>query len=46
MRFWNIGGEGQTLVSVLGAIAVDFYLGGKVPEWLLLILMFLGALLS
>ena len=24
MRFWNIGAEGQTLVSVLGAIAVDF----------------------
>ena len=46
MRYWNIGGEGQTLISVLGAIAVDFYLGGKVPEWLLLILMFLGALLS
>ncbi len=46
MRFWNIGGEGQTLVSVLGAIAVDFYLGGKIPEWLLLILMFLAAILS
>ncbi len=46
MRFWNIGGEGQTLVGVLGAIAVDFYLGGKVPEWLLLILMFAAALLS
>ncbi len=46
MRFWNIGGEGQTLVSVLGAIAVDFYLGGKIPEWLLLILMFIAALLS
>ena len=46
MRFWNIGGEGQTLVSVLGAIAVDFYLGGKVPEWLLLILMFFAALAS
>ncbi len=46
MRFWNIGGEGQTLVSVLGAIAVDFYLGGKVPEWLLLILMFIAALLA
>ena len=46
MRFWNIGGEGQTLVSVLGAIAVDFYLGGKVPEWLLLILMLLAALAS
>ena len=46
MRFWNIGGEGQTLVSVLGAIAVNIYLGGKIPEWLLLILMFVGAVLS
>ena len=46
MRFWNIGGEGQTLVSVLSAIAVDFYLGGKIPEWLLLILMFAAALLA
>ena len=32
MRFWNIGGEGQTLVSVLAAIAVDFYLGGTIPR--------------
>ena len=46
MRFWNIGGEGQTLVSVLGAIAVDFYFGGRIPEWLLLILMFAAALIS
>ena len=45
MRFWNIGAEGQTLLGVLGAIAVDFYLGGKIPEWLLLILMLLAALL-
>ena len=44
MRFWNIGGEGQTLVGVLGCIGVSFYLGGKVPEWLLLILMLLAAL--
>ena len=44
MRFWNTGGEGQTLVGVLGAIAVDFYLGGKIPEWLLLILMLAAAL--
>ena len=28
MRFWNIGGEGQTLPGVLGAIAVAFYVGG------------------
>ena len=45
MRFWNTGGEGQTLVGVLGAIAVDFYLGGKIPEWLLLILMLAAALI-
>ena len=44
MRFWNIGAEGQTLVGVLAAIAVDFYLGGKIPEPLLLILMLLAAL--
>ncbi len=44
MRFWNIGAEGQTLVGVLGAIAVNFHLGGKVPEPLLLVLMFIASL--
>ena len=44
MRFWNTGAEGQTLVGVLGAIAVDVYLGGQVPEWLLLVLMLVSAL--
>ena len=45
MRFWNIGAEGQTLMGVLGAITVAFYFGGKLPEWQLLILMFLAALI-
>ena len=45
MRFWNIGGEGQTLMGVLSAIAVAFYLGGTVPEGVLLLLMLLAALL-
>ena len=45
MRFWNTGAEGQTLVGVLGAIAVDFYLGGRIPEWLLLIAMLAASLL-
>lgn len=44
MRFWNIGAEGQTLVGVLGGIAVNFYLGGSIPEWLLLILMLVASL--
>ncbi len=46
MHFWNIGGEGQTLVGVLGAIAVDFYLGGQIPEWILLLMMLVAALVS
>ena len=45
MRFWNIGAEGQTLMGVLGAITVAFYLGGSVPNWVLLVLMFIAALL-
>ena len=44
MRFWNIGGEGQSLVGVLATIAVTFYLGGSIPEWLLMILMLTAAL--
>ncbi|MBE6578135.1 MAG: ABC transporter permease [Ruminococcaceae bacterium] len=45
MRFWNIGAEGQTLVGALASVAVAIYLGGKVPEWLLLIIMFLAAVI-
>ena len=45
MRFWNTGAEGQTLMGVLGAIAVAFYGGGKIPEGLLLALMFAASLL-
>ena len=44
MKFWNIGGEGQTLIGVLATIAVTFYLGGTIPEWLLMILMLVAAL--
>ena len=52
MRFWNTGAEGQTLMGVLAAVAVNFYLGGKFnasirfPDWALLILMLLAALLA
>ncbi len=46
MRFWNIGAEGQTLIGTLAAIAAAFYLGGKVPEGLLLVIMLLAALLA
>ena len=46
MRFWNTGAEGQTLMGIWGAIAVAFYLGGKVPEWLLLVIMLAAALVG
>ena len=45
MRFWNIGAEGQTLMGIWGAIAVAFYFGGTVPEWVLLIMMLAAALI-
>ncbi len=45
MRFWNTGAEGQTLMGIWGAIAVAFYGGGKMPEGLLLALMFVASIL-
>ena len=46
MRFWNIGAEGQTLVGALASVAVAFYLGGKVPEILLVALMLTASVLA
>lgn len=46
MKFWNIGAEGQTLIGALSAVAVAFYLGGKVSDVLLLLLMLLAAVIS
>lgn len=45
MKFWNIGAEGQTLVAVLGSIAVAFYAQTFLPNWLLLVLMFVAAVI-
>ncbi len=46
MRFWNIGAEGQVLIGALASVAVAFYLGNSVPNWLLLILMLLASVLA
>ena len=45
MRFWNIGAEGQTLIGALASVAVAYYLGGKVPNAVLLLLMFAASIL-
>ena len=46
MKFWNIGAEGQTLIGAIAATAVAFYLGGKIPNPILLILMFIAAIIA
>ncbi len=46
MRFWNIGAEGQTLIGALASVAVAYYLGGKVPNAVLLILMLIAAVIA
>ena len=44
MRFWNLGGDGQTLMGCFGAAAVMILLSGSLPNWLLLIVMFVAAI--
>lgn len=46
MKFWNIGAEGQVLVSCLAAVACSYYLGGKVSEAVLLLIMLAAALIA
>lgn len=46
MKFWNIGAEGQTLIGALAAVAVAYYLGGKMPNPVLLVLMLIAAVLA
>ena len=46
MRFWNIGAEGQTLISALGTAAVMFYLGGKIPDVMLIVIMLIAAVIA
>lgn len=46
MRFWNIGAEGQVLIGCLSTAMCMFYLGGKVADWLLILIMTVFAVLS
>lgn len=46
MKFWNLGGNGQILVGGLSAIACMFYLGGKVPDWVIIVLMVVVSILA
>ena len=46
MRFWNIGAEGQVLAGALAAVSCSYYLGGKIPELLLLAIMLAAAIVA
>lgn len=45
MRFWNIGAEGQVLIGGLGAAASMICLGGKIPNFLLILIMVAASLI-
>ena len=46
MKFWNLGGNGQILVGALAAIACMFYLGGKLPNGVLIPIMVVSSILA
>jgi simple sugar transport system permease protein len=46
MRFWNIGGEGQILMGGLASAACMICLGDKLPNALVILLMFVTSLLA
>ncbi len=46
MKFWNIGAEGQVLIGGLATCATMFYLGGKIPTPLLLVIMTAASILA
>ena len=43
MKFWNLGGNGQIIMGCLAYVAVMFYLGGKLPN---IVVMLLGVILG
>ncbi len=46
MKFWNLGGNGQVLIGALTTTACMFYLGGKIPDALLWVIMTVVAISS
>lgn len=46
MRFWNLGGDGQALMGCFGAASVMILFSGKMPNWMLLIVMLAAAVIA
>lgn len=43
MKFWNIGAEGQILMGGMASAALMIYAGDVLPNWLLLIVIFIAS---
>lgn len=46
MKFWNLGAEGQVLFGGLMSMVCMFYIGDKIPNALLLVIMLTASLLG
>lgn len=46
MRFWNIGGEGQTLMGCLASASCMILLRDVLPNWALILVMLLTSMLA
>ena len=46
MKFWNIGGEGQILIGGLTTATCIILLGGKIPDGILIPLMFVASIVA
>lgn len=46
MKFWNIGAEGQILMGGVASAALMIYAGDAIPNWLLLIVIFIASALA
>lgn len=46
MKFWNIGAEGQVLVSCLASVACMYYLKDSVPTAVLILLMLISSVVA
>lgn len=46
MRFWNLGADGQALVGALASVYCMFFLGGKLPNGILLLLSLCASILA
>lgn len=43
MKFWNIGGEGQVLMGALATTLCMIYFANALPNWALILVMFIAA---